>query len=217
MAEGGPHVTAASSSSYTDVNEQFLATLVEMGIPQETARQALKRVNNQSLDAALAVVFGESIPTSNNQTNVEQSTQVSQFDTLAIDERDVEPIPHKMLFVVNGSLQMSSGKMAAQVAHCAVSLYQKLLERRPKALEYWQEYGETKIVVRGQSTEELLDIETKAKTNRSIVTATIEDAGLTEIASGSLTCLGLFGTNEQLKPITGHLKLMQDCLKCSGQ
>ena len=39
MAEGGPQVTSASSSSYTDVNEQFLATLVEMGIPQETARQ----------------------------------------------------------------------------------------------------------------------------------------------------------------------------------
>ncbi|UJR09435.1 hypothetical protein I4U23_013675 [Adineta vaga] len=206
MAEGGHQTASASTSSYNDVNEQFLATLIEMGIPQETARQALKRVDNRSLDAALAIVFGEPTP-STDQIN----------DTIPIDDRDAEPIPHKMLFVVNGTLQMSSGKMAAQVAHCAISLYQKLLDRRSKALEYWQEYGETKIVVRGQSTEELLDIESKAKSNPSIITAIIEDAGLTEIASGSITCVGLFGTNEQLKPITGHLKLMQDCLKCSGK
>jgi peptidyl-tRNA hydrolase len=120
-----------------------------------------------------------------------------------------------MLFIVNGSLRMSSGKMAAQVAHCAIDLYQNLIEKRSNSLKYWHEYGETKIVVRGKSTEELIDIESRAKTNQSIVTAIIEDAGLTEIASGSITCVGLFGTNKQLNPITGHLKLMQDCLKCS--
>jgi len=122
-----------------------------------------------------------------------------------------------MLFVVNGSLRMSSGKMSAQVAHCAIDLYQKLIEKKSKSLDYWHEYGETKIVVRGQSTEELIDIESRAKKTSSIVTSIIEDAGRTEIASGSITCVGLFGTNEQLNPITGHLKLMQDCLKCNGK
>lgn len=115
-----------------------------------------------------------------------------------------------MLFVVNGSLCMSSGKMSAQVANCAIDLYQKLIEKNSKSLNYWHEYGETKIVVRGQSTKELIDIESRAKTNSSIVTSIIEDAG-------SITCIGLFGTNEQLNPITGHLKLMQDCLKCNGK
>ncbi|CAF2797249.1 unnamed protein product [Rotaria sp. Silwood2] len=52
--------------------------------------------------------------------------------------------------------------------------------------------------------------------NSSITTSIIKDAGRTEIESGSITCVGLFGTNEQLNPITGHLRLMQDCLKCSG-
>jgi PTH2 family peptidyl-tRNA hydrolase len=122
-----------------------------------------------------------------------------------------------MLFVVNGSLRMSSGKMAAQVAHCAIDLYKNLIEKQSKSLNYWHEYGETKIVVRGNSTEELIDIESRAKINSSIITSIIEDAGRTEIASGSITCVGLFGTNEQLNPITGHLKLMQDCLKCSGK
>lgn len=122
-----------------------------------------------------------------------------------------------MLFIVNGSLKMSSGKVAAQVAHSAIDLYRKLVEKQSKSLDNWEECGETKIVVRGNSTEELIDIESRAKTDPSITTSIIEDAGLTEIASGSITCVGLFGTNEQLNPITGHLKLMQDCLKCNGK
>ncbi len=123
---------------------------------------------------------------------------------------------YKMLFIVNGSLSMSSGKMAAQVAHCAVDLYQKIVDRRLMALNYWRICGQRKIVVRGDSTEELLDIEQRVSVNKSVVTAIIHDAGLTEIASGSITCLGLFGKDDQLDPITRHLKLMNDCLKCSG-
>jgi len=41
-----------------------------------------------------------------------------------------------MLFVVNGSLRMSSGKMAAQVAHCAIDLYKNLIEKQSKSLNY---------------------------------------------------------------------------------
>ncbi len=121
-----------------------------------------------------------------------------------------------MLFIVNGSLSMSSGKMAAQVAHCAVDLFQQILDRRMMALNFWRISGQRKIVVRGDSAEELLDIEQRVSVNRSVVTSIIRDAGRTEISSGSITCLGLFGTDNQLDPITGHLKLMTDCLKCSG-
>lgn len=121
-----------------------------------------------------------------------------------------------MLFVVNGSLRMSSGKMAAQVAHCAVDLYQDIIDRRLQGLNFWRIAGQTKIVVRADSTEELMGLEARASQNRSIATSMIRDAGRTEIASGSITCLGLFGTSDQLDPITGHLKLMNDCLKCSG-
>ncbi|CAF3304972.1 unnamed protein product [Rotaria sp. Silwood2] len=115
MAEGADQTSTISSSMNYDVNEQYLANLIEMGIDQEVARKALKLVNNRSLEDALAVIFGES--------------------TLSIDN---------------------------------------------------------------------------TKEQHSV------DAGRTEIESGSITCVGLFGTNEQLNPITGHLRLMQDCLKCSG-
>ncbi len=123
---------------------------------------------------------------------------------------------YKMLFVVNGSLSMSSGKMAAQVAHAAIDLYDQCLRRRMQALNYWNISAQRKIVVRGNSAEELLDIEQRVTANKSVVTSIIRDAGRTEIASGSITCLGIFGTDEQLDPITRHLRLMTDCLKCSG-
>lgn len=123
---------------------------------------------------------------------------------------------YKMLFIVNGSLVMSSGKMAAQVAHCAIDLYQEILNRRMQALNYWAISGQRKIVVRGDSPEELLDIQQRLAMNKSVVSAIIRDAGRTEIASGSITCLGLFGMDSQLDPTTRHLKLMNDCLKCSG-
>ena len=123
---------------------------------------------------------------------------------------------YKMLFIVNGSLAMSSGKMAAQVAHCAIDLYQEILNRRMQALNFWTITGQRKIVVRADSTEELLDIQQRLVINKSVVSKIIQDAGRTEIASGSITCLGLFGTDNQLDPTTRHLKLMNDCLKCSG-
>jgi PTH2 family peptidyl-tRNA hydrolase len=123
---------------------------------------------------------------------------------------------YKMLFIVNGSLPMSSGKMAAQVAHCAIDLYQQILDRRMMGLNFWKICGQKKIVVRGDSTEELMDIDQRISVNQSVVRSTIRDAGRTEIASGSITCLGLFGKDNQLDPITRHLKLMDDCLKCSG-
>ena len=133
---------------------------------------------------------------------------------LEINEKDI--MTYRMLFVVNGSLKMSSGKMAAQVAHCAVDLYQDIMDRRLVGLNYWRLYGQTKIVVRGESTDELVRLRSKALNDSSIAISSISDAGLTEIPSGSYTCLGLFGTKNQLDPITGHLKLMNDCLKCSG-
>jgi len=150
--------------------------------------------------------------------SIEQATQVYESNVIPTDSdtTDRNMLTYKMLFIVNGSLSMSTGKIAAQVAHAAIDLYQKILDRRMQALSFWNIRGQRKIVVRGESTEELLDIDKRISANKAVVRAIILDAGLTEVASGSITCLGLFGTDEQLDPITGHFKLLNDCLKCSG-
>lgn len=108
MAQGGPWSgeAASSSSSFTtssyshgEVNEEYLRNLMDMGIHREDARQvlqlnsslsnlrssfqALRMVNNRSLEDALAVVFGETPTfstasgTSTSGAPIEQATQVS--------------------------------------------------------------------------------------------------------------------------------------------
>lgn len=37
----------------------------------------------------------------------------------------------------------------------------------------------------------------------------VHDAGLTEVAPNSFTALAFFGTDDQLKPVTGKLRLLK--------
>lgn len=37
----------------------------------------------------------------------------------------------------------------------------------------------------------------------------VRDAGLTEVARSSFTAIAFFGTDEQLKPVTGKLRLLK--------
>ena len=49
-----------------------------------------------------------------------------------------------MVFVVNDSLKMGVGKIAAQVGHAAVGLYRELVETKGQSthlVEQWQENG----------------------------------------------------------------------------
>ncbi|CAF0868944.1 unnamed protein product [Didymodactylos carnosus] len=183
---------------------------------------ALILVENRSLEEALSVIFNESLPSTSQTTFGNSREQATQANVSIVGSQPRESESdlgadrmYKMLFVVNGSLKMSSGKMCAQVAHAAVNLYSKLIDQRSLGLNFWMMFGQTKIVVRGDSAEELIKIQNKAYETKSIVTTIIQDAGKTEIRTSSITCLGLFGTNSQLDPITRHLKLMNDCLRCS--
>ena len=42
MATGGPPAAASSSNAISDVNEQFLRSLMEMGIHRDDARQVFR-------------------------------------------------------------------------------------------------------------------------------------------------------------------------------
>jgi PTH2 family peptidyl-tRNA hydrolase len=119
----------------------------------------------------------------------------------------------KMVFVVNSSLKMSTGKIASQTAHSAVSLYIKAKsEGRKKWLlvfdeiDVWVRTGQAKVVLKGQSAQQLLDLEKKAA-DMGLSTETIRDAGRTQIAPGSLTCLAIFGRIADVDAVTGSLPL----------
>jgi peptidyl-tRNA hydrolase, PTH2 family len=106
--------------------------------------------------------------------------------------------------IVNASLGMNKGKIAAQVAHAAVSVLDKA-DRT--TVSEWKTFGMKKIVLKVSSTEELIELFEKVK--RKLPCALITDAGRTQIEAGSKTCFacGPIEENEGTKYFA-HLKLL---------
>ena len=112
---------------------------------------------------------------------------------------------YKMAIIVNHSLGMKKGKIAAQVAHGAVSA---TLKANPALLEAWFSSGQAKVTLKGTDEEQLLDLNKKAKA-AGLNSCIIRDAGRTQIPSGSLTVVAIGpALKEHLNQITGDMKLL---------
>jgi len=116
--------------------------------------------------------------------------------------------PCKMVCIVNQSLKMGKGKIAAQVGHGAVMATMKAGMEKPINLEQWFTTGQKKVCLKGRDAEHLLELEQQAKA-AGVLTTLVHDAGHTQIPSGSLTVLTLGPEIEAtLEEITGELKLL---------
>jgi PTH2 family peptidyl-tRNA hydrolase len=118
----------------------------------------------------------------------------------------------KMVIIVRQDLEMGKGKVAAQVAHAAVSLIFEILNSDnnlwKKWLSLWLEEGQPKIVLKIQGLNELMSRYEKAKTE-GLPTVIIQDAGKTQLEPGTITCVGIGpAPNEKIDVITGDLKLL---------
>ena len=111
----------------------------------------------------------------------------------------------KQAIVVNAALRLPKGKLAAQVAHAAVGAF---LEANAETQRTWLEEGMPKVVLKGNSAEELMELQTLAM-QRHIPVCLINDAGRTVVPAGTVTCVGLgpAGDNE-IDELTGELKLL---------
>ena len=121
----------------------------------------------------------------------------------------VPPLLHqtimKQIIVVNAALKLPKGKLAAQVAHAAIGAF---LEASTQVQHLWLEEGMPKVVLKGTSTEELLELQTSAL-RRHIPACLIRDAGRTVVPSGTVTCLGLGPADDtEIDALTGTLKLL---------
>lgn len=117
-------------------------------------------------------------------------------------------VDYKMILVVRGELRLTAGKTATQVAHAAVMLVLSAQKRAPEALASWLRAGQKKIVLIVPTLTDLEGIASQARA-RGIPLAWVEDAGLTEVAPGTRTCIGLGpGSAAQLDPVTGSLTLL---------
>jgi PTH2 family peptidyl-tRNA hydrolase len=109
----------------------------------------------------------------------------------------------KQVIAVRTDLDMSKGKIAAQVAHAAV-----LAADKSEWKSEWLASGGQKSVVKVKDEGELLDVFMAAK-RAKLPAALIEDAGHTQIAPGTKTCVGIGPAPEkEIDKITGKLKLL---------
>lgn len=110
----------------------------------------------------------------------------------------------KQVILVRTDIKMSKGKVAAQVAHAAVNA---ALSVNKKLLKNWRETGMKKITLKVESEEDLYKYQQLAE-EKDIITSLITDAGHTEIAPGTKTCLAIGpGPEIQIDKITGNLKI----------
>jgi PTH2 family peptidyl-tRNA hydrolase len=114
---------------------------------------------------------------------------------------------YKLVVVVRDDLKISPGKMAAQVAHAAVSCALSAKAKKPVWFSAWYREGQRKVVVRAKDLEHLRFLAEKAaKAGLSI--SMITDAGLTELPPNTTTCLGIGpAPQDKVDPITGSLPL----------
>lgn len=111
----------------------------------------------------------------------------------------------KQVIVVNQSLDLPVGKLAAQVAHGSVAA---LLRSDHDRVNQWLAQGMPKIVLQGESMEQLEALCEKA-TAAAVTAQLIRDAGKTVVAAGTVTCLALGPDEaEKIDAITGKLKLL---------
>ncbi|MEW5997037.1 MAG: peptidyl-tRNA hydrolase Pth2 [Candidatus Micrarchaeota archaeon] len=111
----------------------------------------------------------------------------------------------KQAIVIRTDLGMGKGKLAVQVAHASLSAYKKV---SPKIRDEWERTGMKKIVLKVNSESELFKYFEECR-RAGIPCSLIQDAGLTQIPSGSPTCFGAGPWDaEGLDKILGRLKLL---------
>lgn len=110
-----------------------------------------------------------------------------------------------MAIVVRTDLKMGKGKIAGQAAHAAVRATKKsgMIDRY-----LWFKQGETKIVLKVKSEDELKAI-IKDCGQRKLNFALVHDAGRTQIEAGTLTAIGIGPHNdERIDKVIKDLKLL---------
>ena len=113
----------------------------------------------------------------------------------------------KQVIVVRTDLEMGKGKIAAQVGHACVLGAENVRKSNPDWFDEWWK-GQEKIVVKVTSLKELENVK-KDAIDLNLPWSEVTDAGHTQIAPGTTTCISLGpAPSELIDKITGNLKLL---------
>jgi len=116
-------------------------------------------------------------------------------------------LEYKLVVVIRDDLDISGGKLAAQVAHAAVTCALEAKEKKTKWFSAWYREGQRKVVLRAKDLQHLRELSEKAR-RLGLPRALITDAGYTELPPNTTTCLGIGPAPEnELDKVTGSLPL----------
>eukprot|EP00803_Ostreobium_quekettii_P000221 evm.model.scf_434.5 EVM.evm.TU.scf_434.5 scf_434:72530-77027(-) len=113
----------------------------------------------------------------------------------------------KVVLVIPSELNMSPGKIASQCAHAAVGMYRVMMVSQVPWLATWESQGEKTVVLSTDTCEELGALMARAE-ELMLMVYMVEDAGRTEVQSGSRTVLAIAGLTEMVDQVTGHLQTL---------
>ena len=114
-------------------------------------------------------------------------------------------LKYKQTIVVRTDIEMSRGKIAAQVAHAACQAAELARSDLPRAWKGWVEEGARKVVLMATKAE-LMEAHRVAK-SLGLPTALVRDAGLTELKAGTITAVAVGPHREEpVDKVTGRLK-----------
>jgi len=115
---------------------------------------------------------------------------------------------YKMVIVTRKDLNLSKGKLAAQVAHAAVTCALETKKQNKKWFTKWMREGSKKAVVKTENADDFIELKRKAD-DLNLATVIISDAGHTEIPTGTKTVLGVGpGPHNLVDQVTGNLSLL---------
>ncbi len=113
----------------------------------------------------------------------------------------------KQVIVVRTDLDMGKGKIASQVGHACVLGAEHVRKSNPEWFSEWW-IGQEKVVLKVANLKELEQVKQNA-IELGIPWSEVTDAGHTQIAPGTTTCISIGpAPEESIDKITGDLKLL---------
>ena len=114
----------------------------------------------------------------------------------------------KQVIAVRTDLGMGKGKIAAQVGHACVLGAEHVRKSHPERYAEWWNDGQVKVVLKVSGLKDLQEVK-KHAIDLNLPWSEVTDAGHTQIAPGTITCISLGPAPENLiDKITGDLKLL---------
>ncbi|MFW9952816.1 MAG: peptidyl-tRNA hydrolase Pth2 [Candidatus Thorarchaeota archaeon] len=115
---------------------------------------------------------------------------------------------YKQVILIRTDLKMGTGKKCVQSCHASISSADLVRIKNKEVWKKWKNSGQKKVVLRISGMEELKELLLKLEKSK-IPYFLVRDAGLTQLAPGTTTALGIGpAISESLDKVTGDLKLL---------